>query len=130
MPTYWKSLPQRMFLLALFALIAGCTTAPTAPPVSVEGAWSSWPAGTVANPAGPLDFVLTESNDSVSGTGTWATQTYQVSGRYVKPGISLIFVSQGDTIQRFEGKVLGGEMIGADVTAQGVAGQAINYYRR
>jgi hypothetical protein len=122
---------RRRTLLATFLLIVACTE-PTAP-VSVAGAWSSLPGDGVAPEF--LQFELTESGDSVSGTGSWGPVTYQVSGRYTKPGISLIFVNlqlsaPDDTTLRFKGRVQGGKMIGAPVTAQGVPDGSLTFYKQ
>ena len=117
----------RTLRLASCAVIAACTTEPTAP-VSVAGAWSSVASGMGAPPE-EYDFELTESSDSVSGTGSWGPASFEIRGRYVKPGISLIFVehlaqlSQLDTMLRFEGTVRGRVMVG-------VAGDGLKFYKQ
>jgi hypothetical protein len=89
---------MRAFLITLVIACAACSATDDieAPPSSIAGAWNETSGVT---PGGDqLGLVLTESGTTVSGTATGAgvpianVQSYQVSGQYVRPDISLTIV--------------------------------------
>lgn len=84
------------FVAGLVALAAMACSSPTSvrtqgsPPASLAGSWEI-PTGGVNTPDGPWSFSLTQSGDSVSGTGGWADQVFSVTGTYVRPLVTLNF---------------------------------------
>jgi len=89
---------MRAFLITFVIASAACSATDDiqAPPSNIAGTWNETSGVT---PGGSqLGLVLTQSGTAVSGTATGAgvpisnVQSYQVSGQYLRPDISLTLV--------------------------------------
>jgi hypothetical protein len=97
-----------------------CSRSPVAvgtPPLTITGAWSTWPPGTPANPAGPFGLTLSQAGDSVTGTGGWAASTYLVAGTYARPLVTLVLTS--NQVGRVSTQTLSGRAASANVMILG-----------
>ena len=94
------------------AACSGSGTGPSGLPASIAGSWSSWPPNYPANPAGPQGFSLAESGDNVSGVSSFGGQSWNVSGSYVRPTITLTLTSTANGhASIWVGKAINGQRI-------------------
>lgn len=91
---------KRSFVFALFLLFAGCDSSTDRDP-DVSGSWS----GVVVSGSSSLSVVmnLTESNGTVSGSGSMAGDEFIVIGTHHYPEVSLVLVAAGFNDAGYEG---------------------------
>jgi hypothetical protein len=120
----------RILAIAVSIALAGCTTSPFEPPDSIEGTWSN--ETRVETPAGPLVMTLSQSGDSVSGSAWWATFTYNVSGSYDPPNVTLTLSDatiDGERVSGFANQTWTGMAVG-DYTLVLSDGQGTSGFHR
>ena len=88
---------MRLTLIVAAIACAACSSSPTNPLDSIAGNWSSWGPNHPLTPAGPLTFTLSESGNTVRGTGSFGVATYTITGTYERPNVTLNFEALGHT---------------------------------
>jgi hypothetical protein len=104
---------RRLPSIVLLIVCVACATGPGAAPKTIDGNWESQSFDT---PAGPMTLGLIDRTTTVTGSASWAGQTYRVSGTYDRPQIKLMLTTTD------------GPGLGPGIPPIYVTGKAINSY--
>jgi hypothetical protein len=122
---------------ALLILMGACGS-PSAPaaPTSVAGTWSI--PGRVDTPGPIFSMTLTQSGDSITGTGNAVTGggyqpgapgDFRVSGSYSRPCITLVLTFDIGLVERFSGRLVSASEMSGNAAANGCSQGSVDYVR-
>lgn len=121
---------RRVLAVGLGAMLifVGACSSPTAP-ISVAGTWGI--AGRGNTPGPFFSMTLTQSGDSIGGTGVYepVPGMFRVSGLYTPPCITLVLTYDKGTIQRFSGLLLTASEMSGNAAASGCSRGPVDYSR-
>ncbi len=100
-------------------LAAGCRNS-AEPASDLSGQW----AVTYSFPGSSFEFTLTQVNDSLHGTGSFAMEagsagTLDVRGAYARPAVALVFAYESGRHEYFTGQVERSRMVGTATDSAG-----------
>lgn len=104
--------------LGVLPILMGARASPTAP-TSVAGTWGI--PGRVDTPGPFFSMTLTQSGDSIGGTGVLQPEpgNFRVSGFYSRPCITLVFTFDDDSVERFTGRLVSASEMSGNAAANG-----------
>jgi len=117
---------HRGLVAGLLAAFVACTS-PTAP-ASIAGSWSSqW--CNPPTPGGCTTLTLTQAGDTIGGTGQWNQDSFQISGHYARPQLSLTMTLGGNSVlvNQYTGRLL--SYTEMELTLVGTS-ETARYYRQ
>jgi len=116
------------------AILTGACGSPTAP-ASIAGTWGP----PLHNDPGPIfSMTLTQSGDSITGTGNSTTGDgyqpgqpgdFRVSGSYSRPCITLVYTFDAGFVERFSGRLVSTSEMSGNAAASGCSRGPVDYLR-